>query len=132
MANNILVVDDQPLNLELLVALLESHGYSVQTAWDAPSALESIQTRSPDLILMDLQLPGLDGYGLTRQLKADSVTAHIPIIAVTSYAMAGDKLKALAAGCNEHVAKPIDTRTFPEVVARFLSPDAVDPDAADA
>jgi CheY-like chemotaxis protein len=120
MACSILVVDDHPINLELLVSLLEAHGYSVQTACDASSALESIQTRLPDLILMDLQLPGLDGYGLTRKLKADTHTAHIPIVAVTSYAMAGDKQKALAAGCDEHVAKPIDTRAFPGLVARFL------------
>jgi CheY-like chemotaxis protein len=122
--HNILVVDDHPINLELLVSLLEAHGYSVQTAGDAPSALESIRARKPNLILMDLQLPGLDGYGLTRKLKAVAATADIPIIAVTSYALGGDKQKALAAGCNEHVAKPIDTRAIPGVVARFLSPPA--------
>jgi CheY-like chemotaxis protein len=122
MTHSILVVDDHPINLELPVSLLEANGYSVQTACDAPSALQSIQALQPDLILMDLQLPGLDGYGLTRKLKAGALTAHIPIIAVTSYAMAGDKQKALAAGCDEHVAKPIDTRAFPGVVARFLPP----------
>jgi len=122
MAYNILVVDDHPINLELLVSLLEAHGYGVQTACDAPSALASIQSQKPDLILMDLQLPGLDGYGLTRKLKSAASTANIPIIAVTSYAMAGDKQKALAAGCDEHVAKPIDTRAFPGLVARFLRP----------
>jgi CheY-like chemotaxis protein len=124
MTNNILVVDDHPINLELLVSLLEAHGYSVQTACDAPSAMECIRALKPNLILMDLQLPGLDGYGLTRKLKAVAATADIPIIAVTSYALAGDKQKALAAGCNEHVAKPIDTRAIPGVVARFLAPPA--------
>jgi CheY-like chemotaxis protein len=122
--HDILVVDDHPINLELLVSLLEAHGYRVRTACDAPSALESIRVLRPDLILMDLQLPGLDGYGLTRKLKAVAATADIPIIAVTSYAMAGDRQKALAAGCNEHVAKPIDTRAIPGVVARFLLPPA--------
>jgi two-component system cell cycle response regulator DivK len=122
MANTILVVDDHPINIELLVHLLEAHGYTVQTACDATSALESIEARAPDLILMDLQLPGQDGYSLTRQLKAASATAHIPVVAVTSYAMAGDKYKALEAGCDEHVSKPINTQTFPSLVARFLPP----------
>jgi two-component system cell cycle response regulator DivK len=132
MGHHILVVDDHPMNLELLVVLLESHGYGVETACDAPEALLRIQSRLPDLILMDLQLPGLDGYALTQQIKANRCTAHIPVIAVTSYAMSGDKDKALAAGCDEHVAKPIDTRAFPAVVARFLKPGITpaDPQAA--
>jgi CheY-like chemotaxis protein len=123
-AYNILVVDDHPINLDLLASLLDAHGYSVQTACDANSALASIQALKPDLILMDLQMPGLDGYGLTRKLKADAPTADIPIIAVTSYAMAGDKQKALAAGCDDHVAKPIDTRALPGVLGRFLPQEA--------
>lgn len=120
MGEVILVVDDHPINLELMVTLLEPLGYVVRTALDVPSALDSIRDQRPDLILMDLQLPGMDGYDLTRQLKSDSSTSNIPIIAVTSYAMEGDKSKALAAGCDEYVAKPIDTRQFPGMVARFL------------
>lgn len=122
MGEIILVVDDHPINLELMVTLLEPLGYGVRTALDVPSALDSIRDQRPDLILMDLQLPGMDGYDLTRQLKSDSSTSNIPIIAVTSYAMEGDKSKALAAGCDEYVAKPIDTRQFPGMVARFLQP----------
>lgn len=132
MADNILVVDDHPINLELLVSLLEAHGYCVQTACDAPSALERIRELRPDVILMDLQLPGMDGYGLTRKLKSETATARIPIIAVTSYAMAGDKHKALAAGCDEHVAKPIDTRHFPALVAKVLKARQAGRNGADA
>lgn len=120
----ILVVDDHPANLALLEHLLTHHGYEVHTAEDAVTALAAIERQLPRLILMDLQLPGIDGFELTRRLKAAPRTAHVPIVAVTSYAMSGDAERALAAGCDGHVTKPIDTRAFPDVVAGYLSSEA--------
>jgi CheY-like chemotaxis protein len=117
----VLVVDDNPTNLKLLSYVLAKGGYEVQTAADAPSALAALNARRPRLILMDLQLPGLDGLELSRSLKADPATRDIVIVAVTAYAMKGDEERALAAGCNGYVAKPIDTRTFPSLIAGFLS-----------
>jgi CheY-like chemotaxis protein len=117
----ILAVDDHPPNLALLMHLLTLHGYAVVTASDATEALVAIGRERPQLILMDLQMPGIDGFELTRMLKANARTADIPIIAVTSFAMAGDRERALAAGCDDHVAKPIDTRTLPQKVAEFLA-----------
>ncbi len=117
----ILAVDDHPPNLALLMHLLALHGYSVATASDATEALVAIGSERPRLILMDLQMPGIDGFELTRMLKANPKTADIPIIAVTSFAMAGDRERALAAGCDDHVAKPIDTRTLPQKIAEFLT-----------
>ncbi len=117
----ILAVDDHPPNLALLAHLLALHGYAVATATDATEALVAIGKERPHLILMDLQMPGIDGFELTRMLKANPKTADIPIIAVTSFAMAGDRERALAAGCDDHVAKPIDTRTLPLKLAEFLS-----------
>lgn len=116
-----LVVDDQPTNLKLLVYLLTAKGYEVETANDAFSALEVLKRFRPRVILMDLQLPGMDGLALTRQLKADPSTRDIVIIAVTAFAMKGDEEKALAAGCDGYVTKPIDTRALPATLARFLA-----------
>jgi len=93
----------------------------VDTAGDSAAAIAAIAANRPTLILMDLQLPGIDGLELTRTLKADPVTRAIPIIAVTAYAMKGDYEKALAAGCDDYVTKPIDTRTLPDVIARHLA-----------
>ena len=120
-AATILVVDDHPPNLALLMHLLQLHGYHVMTALDANEALVAISRRRPQLILMDLQMPDIDGFELTRMLKGGAATADIPVIAVTSYAMAGDRERALAAGCDDHVAKPIDTRALPALVARHLA-----------
>lgn len=116
-----LIVDDNPTNLKLLSYVLSSKGYDVRTAADADSAMTSLQARRPRLILMDLQLPGVDGLELSRRLKADPATRNIVIVAVTAYAMKGDEERALAAGCNAYVAKPIDTRTFPAFVAGVLA-----------
>lgn len=117
----ILVIDDHPPNLLLLECLLQLHGYRVECAADASEALNKISQRLPQMILMDLQLPGVDGFELTRRLKSDPVTAQVPIVAVTSFAMSGDRERALAAGCDGYVAKPIDTRTLPQLVASFLA-----------
>ncbi len=117
----ILIVDDNPLNLKLVRVVLARAGYDVRTASDATEALAVLERFRPRLILMDLQLPGMDGLELTRRLKADPATRDTVILAVTAYAMKGDDQKALAAGCDGYVAKPIDTRTLPGFVADHLS-----------
>ena len=116
----ILIVDDNPLNLKLTRLLLVQEGYVVQTAGDSEQALELMRTFSPRLILMDLQLPGMDGFELTRHLKDDSATRDIVIVAVTAYAMKGDEQRALDAGCDGYLAKPIDTRALASQVATYL------------
>jgi CheY-like chemotaxis protein len=116
----ILVVDDNPQNLKLARVLLTGEGYAVRTATDAEEALGILASYAPRLILMDLQLPGMDGLELTRRLKADPARRHIIIIALTAYAMKGDEGKALAAGCDGYVAKPIDTEALPKLIARYL------------
>ena len=117
----ILVVDDNPQNLKLARVLLRSEGYRVETAVDAEEALRVLQTFAPRLILMDLQLPGMDGLELTRRLKADPARRHIVVVALTAYAMKGDEEKALAAGCDDYVAKPIDTRALIARVDQLLA-----------
>ena len=119
--SRILIVDDNPTNLKLVSYVVKAHGHDVATAGDAMAAVASIEQDRPTLILMDLQLPGIDGLELTRRLKADPKTRAIPIIAVTAYAMKGDLEKAIAAGCDDYVTKPIDTRTLPDVIARHVA-----------
>jgi CheY-like chemotaxis protein len=116
----ILVVDDNAAGLLLVCSVLELDGFRVDSAGSADEVLDRLRGRSPDLILMDVQLPGQDGLSLTRQLKADPATASIPIVALTAHAMAGDKELALAAGCSGYISKPIDTRTFGDQVRVFL------------
>ena len=120
-APRILIVDDNPTNLKLVAYLMKANGYTVDTALDAESALDAVRLARPAVILMDIQLPGKDGLQLTRQLKADPETQGIVIIAVTAYAMKGDQDKALAAGCDDYITKPIDTRALPETIARHLA-----------
>lgn len=117
----ILIVDDNLTNLKLVQYLLSAKGYDVCTACDAPSALASIQEHLPRLILMDIQLPGMDGLTLTRKLKSDPQTKDIPIIALTAFAMKGDEERALEAGCDGYLSKPLDTRALPIVVAKHLA-----------
>ncbi|MBC7978681.1 MAG: response regulator [Myxococcales bacterium] len=117
----ILIVDDNATNLKLVAYLMKANGYTVDTALDAESAMTAILAEPPDLILMDLQLPGIDGLELTRRLKADAKTRDIVVVAVTAYAMKGDQDKALAAGCDDYITKPIDTRALPETIARHLA-----------
>ena len=116
----ILIVDDNPMNMKLVRVLLTGEGYDVRTAADALEALEILKEWRPLLILMDIQLPGIDGLELTRQLKADSTTEQIIIIGLTAYAMKGDEERILAAGCDGYIAKPIDTRTLPHVIATLI------------
>lgn len=115
-----LVVDDNPTNLKLIRILLAEEGYQVRTAADAEEALRVLETFRPRMILMDLQLPGMDGLALTRKLKADPATKDILILAISAYAMKGDEQRIFAAGCDGYVTKPIDTRVLPDTVAGLL------------
>jgi two-component system, cell cycle response regulator DivK len=116
----ILIVDDNPVNLKLARVVLTAEGYDVHTAADAEEALDVLRQLKPRLILMDIQLPGMDGLELTRRLKADPRMGGVIIVGLTAYAMKGDEAKARAAGCDGYIPKPIDTRRFPGQVAAFL------------
>lgn len=120
----VLIVEDNAVNRRLASFLLRSRGYQVREAATAPEAFEAVAAARPDVILMDLHLPGMDGLEATRRLKADPVTRDIPVVAVTAYAMPGDPEEALAAGCAGYITKPIDTATFAETVATYLAPGA--------
>lgn len=116
----ILIVDDNAVNLKLIRVLLAKEGYETRTAGDANEALAILETFNPRMILMDLQLPGMDGLELTRQLKADPRTKDIVIVALTAYAMKGDEEKSKAAGCDGYITKPINTRTMPATLRGFF------------
>ncbi len=116
----ILVVDDNPVNLKLVCALLRSNGYGVSTARNANEALAVLSNEHPNLILMDVQLPDMDGLSLTQRLKADPATRDIVIVALTAYVMKGDEQKARQAGCDGYIPKPIETRTFIATMTHFL------------
>lgn len=116
----VVIVDDNPHNLKLARVLLSGEGYEVRTAVDAEEALRMLEEFRPLLILMDMQLPGMDGLELTRRLKADPVNCRIKILALTAYAMKGDRERALAAGCDGYIAKPIDIESLPRTIAAML------------
>jgi two-component system cell cycle response regulator DivK len=116
----ILVVEDNPLNSKLTMLTLTHAGYRVRTAADAEQALDVLKTFTPRLIVMDLQLPGMDGFELTSRLKRDPATREMVIVALTAYAMKGDEQRALDAGCDGYLAKPIDTRTLAAKIAAYL------------
>lgn len=116
----ILVVDDNPTNLKLVSDVLGFEGYQIVQASDAETAEEIVRSAPPDLILMDIALPGMDGLTLTRKLKAAESTRHIIIVALTAFAMKGDDAKAREAGCDGYITKPIDTRALPRAVATHL------------
>ena len=117
----ILIVDDSEDNLKLTQLLLECEGYAVRTAGMAEEALELLEHYTPALILMDIQLPGMDGLELTRRLRQKPGFDKIRIIALTAYAMDGDEADARKAGCDGYISKPIDTRAFPGQVRGFLN-----------
>jgi CheY-like chemotaxis protein len=117
----ILIVDDNPTNLKLLVYLLKAKGYEARTAKDAEEALVILQTFRPRLLLLDLQLPQMDGLTLTRVLRADPTTRDLVIVAVTAHAMKGDEQAAIEAGCDGFVTKPIDTRDLPRRIADYMA-----------
>jgi len=117
----VLAVDDNPRNLRLLRVLLEGNGFLVRTAATGEEALALLAGFRPRVALLDIQLPGMDGYELARRIRADPATAGIPLLAVTSFATEADRAAALAVGCDAWVAKPIDTRTFPGIVAELAA-----------
>lgn len=119
----VLVVEDNETNQMLTMAVLVRDGYRVQAAGSAEEALAIIGSDRPDIILMDLQLPGQDGLAFTRALKADPATATIPVVAMTAHVMMGDEAQAIAAGCAGYIAKPIDTRNLAGDVRRYLDVD---------
>jgi CheY-like chemotaxis protein len=116
----ILVVEDNPMNMELVVDLLKLQGYDVLSAKTGQEALEILDGEQFDLILMDVQLPGMDGLTVTRKLKENPKTSNIPVVALTAYAMKGDEEHMLSQGCVGYIAKPIDTRAFPKEVEKFI------------
>src|ERR1035438_4814163 len=117
----ILIVDDTPVNLKLTRMLLVNEGYSVATASSAEEALELLRSYHPRLILADIQLPGMDGLEMTRLIKQDERTRDIAVVALTAFAMKGDEQKAIDAGCDGYITKPIDTRTLGERIRQVLT-----------
>ncbi len=120
MEEKILVIEDTPVNMELVTDLLEVAGYKVIQAETAETGIERAQAEHPDLILMDIGLPGMGGLTAAGILKRDQLTKDIPIIALTSHAMQDDEERIMAAGCDGYITKPIDTREFPKTVAGFI------------
>ena len=116
----VLVVEDNPANMTLATFLLKSAGHSVLSATDAESGLTLARSEQPDLILMDIQLPGMDGLQATALLKADEATRAIPVIALTALAMKGDEERIRAAGCDGYIAKPLAYREFLATIAIIL------------
>lgn len=118
--SHVLVVDDNVINLKLVCDLLECAGIEVSRAEDAQSARSALEAARPNLVLMDIGLPDMNGLELTRRLRADDRFRTLPIIALTAFAMKGDDRKALEAGCDGYITKPVDTRTFVSQIERFL------------
>ena len=117
----ILIIEDNALNIKLVRSLLNLGGFEVLEAKDAEIGIELAKKIIPDLILMDIQLPGMDGLEATQILRKDTSLTKIPIIALTSYAMHGDEQKAKAAGCTGYISKPIDTRSFLDTINEYMS-----------
>ena len=124
MSKVVLLVEDNEMNRDMLSRRLEKKGYAISIAVDGLQALERAATDLPDLILMDLSLPEIDGWEATRRLKADPATRHIPVIALTAHAMSGDRERALKAGCNDFDTKPVDLPRLLEKMQALLGPAA--------
>jgi len=120
MNERILIVEDNPQNMRLIEMTLRAKSYTLLKATDGEEALDVAMREHPDLIIMDIQLPKMSGLEVTRKLRDTPAFAHTPIIAITAYAMKGDREKALDAGCNAHLSKPISTRDLPEMIAQML------------
>jgi two-component system, cell cycle response regulator DivK len=120
MKRRILMIEDTEDNRQILRDLMATTDYHLLEADDGPTGIAMASRERPDLILMDIQLPGIDGYEVTRRIKADPALQHIPIIAVTSYALSGDEAKVRAAGCDAYVAKPFSPRQLLAKVREFL------------
>lgn len=119
-SKSILIIEDNPINLKLVYIVLSKEGYLLKTATHAEEALMVLKTFHPRLIVMDLQLPGMDGFQLTKMLKQDPRTRDIIIVALTAYAMKGDEERALRAGCDDYLAKPVDIHFLTKTLARYL------------
>lgn len=124
MNKTILLIEDNEQNRYLATFLLEKRGYKVVSAVDGPQAIEIARTLVPVVILLDVQLPGMDGYTIARALRGITALTETPIVAVTSYAMVGDREKAIAAGCNGYIEKPINPETFVDEIKRYEAGEA--------
>ena len=120
MSKKVLVIEDNEQNLYLITFILEKHGFQVIQAHDGQTGIELTRKERPTLVLLDIQLPVMDGYMVARELKKDPANLNIPVIAVTSYAMTGDREKALAAGCSGYITKPINPDTIISYLEEFL------------
>lgn len=121
MAKTVLIVEDNELNMKLFHDLLESKGYNILQTYDGMEALKIVRQEKPDLILMDIQLPEVSGLEVTKWIKEDDSLRHIPVIAVTAFAMKGDEEKILEGGCEAYIAKPISVVNFLATVEKFLA-----------
>jgi len=119
-SKTILVIEDNELNMKLVRSLLKFGNYEVLEAVDAETGMQLIRKHRPDLVLMDVQLPGMDGLKATRIIKGDLALKDIPVVALTSYAMQGDEEKATEAGCTGYITKPLDTKVFLEIIDQFI------------
>jgi len=117
----VLVIEDNEMNMKLVRVLLQMGQYDILEAADAESGIPLARANKPDLILMDIHLPGMDGLSATRIIKQDPALKQIRVIALTSYAMEGDEKKAIEAGCDGYITKPIDTRTFLDTIKKFIN-----------
>ena len=120
MTKKILIVEDNPQSMKLILMTLRPHNYNLLEATDGEEALKIANREKPDLIIMDIQLPKMNGLELTRRLRQTPALRHIPIVAITAYAMKGDEEKIVKAGCNAYFPKPINTRELPVVIAEML------------
>ena len=116
----VLIIEDNPANMTLATFLLQSAGHSVLSATDAETGLTLARAEQPDLVLMDIQLPGMDGLEATALLKADEATRDIPVVALTALAMKGDEARIRAAGCDGYIAKPLAYRDFLATISSHL------------
>ncbi len=121
MNETILLVEDSPLNRRLIEAILKPRGYRLLVAEDGQKGIDIAVAELPHLILMDVQLPEVSGYDATRILKSREETRHIPIVALTAHAMSDERDRAMAAGCDGYIVKPIDTRAFPDQIREYLA-----------
>jgi CheY-like chemotaxis protein len=119
-AGRVLIVEDNPVNLRLAQFLLEKRGFTVRKAGSGAECLAEMAQEVPDIVLMDIQLPGEDGLAVTRKIRSDPRLAHIIVVALTAHAMAGDREKILGAGCDGYIAKPVDPQSLASEVARYL------------
>ena len=126
MGKTILIVEDEPRNLKLLRDLLQRFGYEILEAQDGEQGVKIAGEKIPNLILMDIMMPKMDGLEATRIIKADIKTKHIPIIALTSYAMKGDRERTIEAGCDGYIAKPIDIKEVLKTIEHYLTVIQVD------